>query len=237
MDNTKTRTKWIAHRGFSSREVENTLPAFLAACQEKGFAGIECDVQTTKDNAFVIFHDRDLKRMCGVDKKVKELTLSEIQDYPLFNKSGILDYRYRIPSFEEYLKVCKSHNMICVIEIKSKMSYSQVKALLAIVEKENYLHMCIFISFHLLCLVYLRTLSKDAVLQHVVDYNIKKAGWILRRLRIGIDYKYTIIKPKEITLFKKYGLTTNSWTINDKAVAKQLMSYNIDYITSNFIIN
>ena len=236
MKKIKSQTRLIAHRGFSSREVENTLPAFLLACREEGFAGVECDVQVTKDGKFVIFHDRDLKRMCGVDIKVSDLTLSELQYYPLFNNSGILDYRYHIPSIEEYLEVCKTHNKICVIELKSRMNFSQVKQLLDFVKKYEYLHNCIFISFHLYCLVFLRLLSKEAELQHICDYTVKKKGWILRRFRIGIDYKHTIIKPTEIALFKKYGLSTNSWTVNDPQIATKLMSYDIDFITTNYLI-
>ena len=228
-------TRLVAHRGFSSREVENTLPAFFLACMEEGFAGIECDVQVTKDGKFVVFHDRDLKRMCGVDIKVKDITLSELQDYPILNKSGILDYRYHIPSFQEFLSICKQYNKICFVEIKSRMTFFQVKQLLEIVKNEDYLKNCIFISFHFSCLVVLRTLSKDVTLQHICDYRIKKKGWLCRRLKIGIDYKYTIITKKEIEKFRSVGLTTNSWTINDEKIASQLASYNIDYITSNLL--
>lgn len=231
------KTKLIAHRGYSSRELENTLPAFLLACKEEGFAGVECDVQVTKDGKFVIFHDRDLKRMCGVDKKIKNLTLAEVKDYPMINKAGVLDYRYHIPTFQEYLSVCKSHGKICVVEIKSHMNFNQIKNLLEIVIKEEYMEKCIFISFHFYCLMYLRSLSKDATIQHICDYRIKKKGWLCRLFKIGIDYKYSIIKKQEIEAFKKLGLTTNAWTVNNKTIAKQLMSYKIDYITSNSPLN
>ena len=231
------KTRLVAHRGFSSQELENTLPSFLLACKEDGFAGVECDVQVTKDGKFVIFHDRDLKRMCGVDKKIKNLTLAEVLDYPLMNKSGVLDYRYHIPTFEQYLEVCKSYNKICFIEIKSHMTFTHVKNLLEIVKREEYLQNCIFISFHFHCLASLRILSKEAIIEHICDYKIKKIGWLCKKFRIGIDYKYSIIKKQEIEAFKKLGLTTNAWTVNDKDTAKQLMSYKIDFITSNSTLN
>ena len=61
----------IAHRGyFNTEHPENSLGAFARAV-EHGFA-VELDIQMTKDDVIVVFHDNDLKRVCGVDKKVKE---------------------------------------------------------------------------------------------------------------------------------------------------------------------
>ena len=39
---------------------------------------METDVQITKDGHVVIFHDADLRRMAGVNKKIHELSLIEL---------------------------------------------------------------------------------------------------------------------------------------------------------------
>ena len=68
----------FAHRGLhssDSRVPENSLPAFLRA-KEAGY-GVELDVQLTADKQVVVFHDDDLKRMCGLDRRVDELTYEE----------------------------------------------------------------------------------------------------------------------------------------------------------------
>ena len=59
-----------AHRGLfdnASDAPENSLLAFKKAV-DAGY-GIELDVQLSKDNQLVIFHDATLNRMCGVDGK------------------------------------------------------------------------------------------------------------------------------------------------------------------------
>ena len=59
-----------AHRGLHdnrSKAPENSLEAFRLAVVN-GY-GIELDVQITKDLVPVVFHDYDLKRTCGVDKR------------------------------------------------------------------------------------------------------------------------------------------------------------------------
>ena len=72
---------YIAHRGLFDSNLsipENSIPAFKRAV-EHGF-GIELDVRLTKDRQLVVFHDATLLRMCGVNKKVADLTYEELSD-------------------------------------------------------------------------------------------------------------------------------------------------------------
>jgi len=73
-----------AHRGLFDNETaapENSLAAIRKAV-DAGY-GIEFDVQLSKDDIPVVFHDASLKRMCGVDGKVWEYTLDELQKMQL----------------------------------------------------------------------------------------------------------------------------------------------------------
>lgn len=89
---------YFAHRGLHNNKTsapENSMAAFAMAV-EKGY-GIELDVQLTKDNIPVVFHDYKLKRVCKTDKLIKELTYKEIEKLHLFQS------REKIPKFEEVL--------------------------------------------------------------------------------------------------------------------------------------
>ena len=44
-------------RGCSQRYPENTMSAFEKAAQLQGLAGIELDIQMTKDGQIVVIHD------------------------------------------------------------------------------------------------------------------------------------------------------------------------------------
>ena len=57
---------------------ENTLGAFERV-KNHGY-GIELDVQLTKDNVLVVFHDASLERMCGVEGKIWDYTAAELQE-------------------------------------------------------------------------------------------------------------------------------------------------------------
>ena len=103
----------FAHRGLFSADQsvpENSLPAFLAAV-EAGY-GVELDVQLSKDKVVVVFHDDDLKRVCGVDARVDALTFDELQQLSLLNTAE------RIPTFTDVLAVLDG-KIPAIVELKS----------------------------------------------------------------------------------------------------------------------
>ena len=106
--------KLIAHRGDVSKGVENSLEALEAAAKEKA-AYAEIDILLTKDHQFVVMHDYNLKRLAGVDKDVKDMTLAEVQGLKI-QQDG---HTSHIPSFEEYVKRAKELKMPLLVELKS----------------------------------------------------------------------------------------------------------------------
>ncbi len=102
--------KYIAHRGLHNEFIpENSLSAFDNACKN-GYA-IEIDIHVTKDDEIVVFHDNSLKRMCGVDLKIEDLTLSEIKEMHLLNTAE------KIPTLKECLDLVDSRSFL-LIEFK-----------------------------------------------------------------------------------------------------------------------
>ena len=92
-----TATKF-AHRGLHGGGIaENSLSAFEAA-MHAGF-GIELDVRLTRDGELVVFHDANLKRMCGIDALVSDYTAEELSKMSL---AGTDD---GIPTFKSVLNL------------------------------------------------------------------------------------------------------------------------------------
>ena len=90
----------FAHRGLyaSDQSVpENSLAAFRLAV-EHGY-GVELDVQLTKDERIVVFHDDTLNRACGVDARVDAYTFDALSQMPLFASDQ------HIPLLEDVLKL------------------------------------------------------------------------------------------------------------------------------------
>lgn len=88
---------------------ENSMQAFKRAV-ESGY-GIELDVQLTKDHKLVVFHDKTLKRMCGINKKISACTFEELQAY------GLAGTEEKIPLFKDVLNLVKGRVPL-IVEIK-----------------------------------------------------------------------------------------------------------------------
>ena len=98
-----------AHRGLFDNQSdvpENSIRAFAKAV-EAGY-GMEMDVQLSKDKVPVVFHDATLKRMCGVEGKVWEYTLAELQ------KMRLMGTDQTIPTFAEVLETIGGKTPIIV---------------------------------------------------------------------------------------------------------------------------
>ena len=85
----------FVHRGGAEEATENTLEAFKHA-SDMGFVFMETDIQGTKDGEVVVFHDHDLSRMAGINKKIEDLTFKEVKQIELIGGG-------RIPSLDELL--------------------------------------------------------------------------------------------------------------------------------------
>ena len=111
---------FYAHRGLSDNESEapeNSLAAFKKAV-EAGY-GMEMDVQLTKDDKLVVFHDATLTRMCGVEGHVWDYTLEELQ------KMKLLSSEETIPSFESVLKLVNGRTPL-IVEYKMDRPLTKV---------------------------------------------------------------------------------------------------------------
>ena len=102
---------YITHRGLHGvyQLVENTKASFLAAIS-RGY-GIELDTNILKDGTVVVFHDKNLKRLCGVDLALKDLTIDEIKSYTIAGTDE------QITTLEEILKLVNG-KVPLLIEIK-----------------------------------------------------------------------------------------------------------------------
>ena len=69
-----------SHRGFPG--TENSLSAFNQACLDS-VTHVETDLHLTKDEGLVLSHDPTITRLGKRDHKISDLTLEELQRYPI----------------------------------------------------------------------------------------------------------------------------------------------------------
>lgn len=122
-DFTEFRKVDYAHRGLHNIQQgvpENSLRAFslAALC---GF-GMELDVQLTKDGQVVVHHDADIRRSCGANVVIADVTYEELKQYRLFGTGE------HIPLFSEVLAAVDGKTPL-IVELKS---YNEIQTLCAL---------------------------------------------------------------------------------------------------------
>ena len=105
LEEKKKKMCFWAHRGCSLAYPENTLEAFKAASEIKGIAGIELDVQLTRDGKLVVIHDETVDRTTNGRGRVCDYTLRELKSLKIASVDGTYT---TIPTLEEVFRLLYS---------------------------------------------------------------------------------------------------------------------------------
>ncbi len=101
---------------------ENTLEAFEATAKIPRVMGVELDVQLTKDNQVVVFHDENVKRVTDGVQEVCDYTLAELKRLKVCPGT---ERESTIPAFEEVLALlqpyCKKNGLRINVELKTSI--------------------------------------------------------------------------------------------------------------------
>lgn len=209
----------IAHRGYYNNKKgipENSVIAFKKAIDNNYL--IELDVRLTKDKKLVVFHDDNLKRVCGVNKRVKDLTYKELLKYNLF------DTTQKVPLFSEVIKLVNGRVPI-LIETKFHNRYGVLEKIL-INELSNYKGLYAIQSFYPLSLLWFKTNTKHIPIG-LLSSNFKNNSNSLKKLIgktliLDLFFKTDFISydvkglPNNYLLLKKDKKEIVIWTIKNK---------------------
>lgn len=213
----------IAHRGiYDNIEFpENSFLSCLLAKKEK--LPIELDVRYTKDKKLVIFHDNNLYRMTGINKKVNKSTFDEIKNFSLAKT------KYKIPLLEDILSLING-NVLLNLEIKEKntdICLELVKIL------DNYNGTFIISSFYPNIISWFRKNRPNYIIGLIVGVDFSSRFGIFDYCKadfIAISKKQ--VKFKKIQKKRNAGTIILTWTIQNK---EELLEYS-DY-SDSFIAN
>ena len=232
----KGHTQMIAHRGMCGLEPENTHAAFVAA-GNRSFYGIEADVHKTADGKFIIMHDGNTLRMSGDDIEIAKATYETLRSLRLKQKDGKRGRTdLRIPSMEEYLEICKYYGKKAILELKDEFTAEDIEEIIRVGETLAYMEHIVFISFKMKNLLLLRERRPEQTVQYLVDYDIDDA--LLQELadrNMGLDMRDERYTEEILRKCQEKGVETNAWTVNDPDMARKLIDWGIDYITSNIL--
>lgn len=235
--------RYYAHRGFHKEKYiapENSMAAFNLAIQHK--FGIEFDVQLSKDGVPVVFHDFNLKRVCGIDKNVNELTFYELKQLYLF------DSKEKIPHLQEVIDLVDGQVPL-IIEIKARTNDISVCSVIASI-LDYYKGIYCIESFNPFVVLWFKK-NRPEIIRGQLSTNYSKSeikqnkvfSFLLQNLMFNfitkpnfISYNYKYHENLSLYLCKNlYRITTIAYTIPSKeALDNCFKSFDL-FIFENFL--
>ena len=236
----KRACDYVAHRGFSSKAPGNSLAAIRLA-MEAGFDYVEFDIWPTRDNEFVISHDNSLRKSCGMNKYVSDLTMKQVTEYNIIKGKGLKKYRNEsVPSLDQVLELAEAFPEAKLsIEIKPELSKEMIVKLLETVDDHGMMGRVRFISFKKANLYAIRRcerLGGDEVLLGYLSHKPNSSSvntCIELNAELGMNYK--LLSNNLVDSLHENGLRVNVWTVPDKSTAEFLINtMKVDSITTDY---
>ena len=220
----------LAHRGGAEESLENTIKSFEYSIS-LGCKYIETDVQVSSDGIPYIFHDDDLKRICGIAKKFNSLSSQDIDKISIFDG-------HKIPRLNDVLELfpntkfqidfktdevvqpaldvisnSKALERVCIASFNSK----RLKGV-----RKNYPNLCISMG------------PKEVYKTLAASFNLYKKHVPGDCLQIPMSYYgIRVVTKRFVNFLKSRGLKVMVWTINDVKTFKFLIDLNVDGIITD----
>ena len=151
----------VAHRGFASKYLENTITA-LDEAVKVGAEMVEFDVQLTKDGVPIMIHDDNFKRTTGLDLSVFEINKKDLQNHVALKS---------VSSVEEVMVWLKANPKVTAfVEIKQQsiLFHGLEKCMKALKEVcESAIAQCVLISFN------------PFAVEAAIKTGFRQTGWVV----------------------------------------------------------
>jgi glycerophosphoryl diester phosphodiesterase len=218
-----------AHRGHARAAPENTLSAMRKAI-ESGADYAEMDVQQTADGQVVLLHDRDLKRVAGVSRRLDELSFDEVRRLDVGSWFDPAFSGERVPTLAEVIALCRGKIRLNV-ELKFFGPDRGLARAVADILREQ--------DFESNCLV--TSLEHDALLEvkrhnpHLrTGLTVAYALGDVSRLEVdALSVRADFLSDELLRAAHRHGREVHAWTINDAGQMTRLMKRGVDNIITS----
>ncbi len=229
---------FVAHRGLSGMYPQNTTVAFEKA-EEYGFFGYEFDIHTTKDSQWVVIHDDTVDNMTNGEGNVEDFTFDEIRQLKIDGGNGIESYPdLKVPTLIESLEVCKTSDIVPVIEIK-KCDTELLFTLKETLDELSLSKRAVIISFEKEYLEEYRKLDKEIKMFYLSSKPSKEdVDWCVENGNTGLNFNHHNFYKclGALKYAKEKGLTLAAWTVDSTILCDIMVLLGVEIITTNKIL-
>lgn len=223
-----------AHRGSSAYAPENTLPAFELAL-EQGADGFELDVQLTRDDEVVVFHDETLERTTDGRGWVADHSLADLQRLDASHgRDGFAGAR--IPTLNQVFGLVKDIDTVINVELKnSEMPYQGLEErVLAIIDEFDMAPRIILSSFNHYSLRHLVRLGTQLPLGVLYSEPLWKPWRYASRLgATALHPPLASTRRKIVERSQENDVAVHVWTVNEPDDVQRMASWEVDAIITD----
>lgn len=218
-----------AHRGGSPRAPENTLAAFRDA-YAAGADYVELDVQRTRDEAIVVFHDGDFQRMAHDARRVRDLTLAEVKAIDIGSRRGPAYVDERAPTLQELITYARG-KLKLNIELKYNVpDPGLAPAVIALLREEQFLDHVVITSLDYAALRQVKAIEPRAVTGLIVTASI---GDLTKTTVDFLSVNQKVVNASLVDRARAAGKSIHAWTVNSPDAMLRMIEYDVDNIITD----
>ncbi|HZY80952.1 MAG TPA: glycerophosphodiester phosphodiesterase family protein [Cyclobacteriaceae bacterium] len=215
----------IAHRGASGYELENSMSAFKKAI-ELGVDLVELDLQLTKDDQLVVFHDYALDRCTNSKGLIADVTLADLR------KNVLLKNGEKIPTLTEVCDLFADHDVPLLVELKN--TNTAAKAYKELISKLSGDDFSLGSFFHKQ-IYNLKSQWPDA--STCIMFESYPIDLTIYLKKLKVDYVaagFESTTPEMVDEIRKANVKSLVWTVNTVEDIREAKKMNVDGIISNY---
>ena len=222
------QTQIIGHRGAMGHAPENTVLSIQKALA-LDVDGIEIDVFRCQSGEIIVFHDKKLNKLTNGKGKIEKKTLAQLQELQVMGSEPI-------PVLEEIIQLINGRVQLN-IELKGKNTSKGVFNIMkTAIEsggwKKNQLYVS---SFDWEELRKFRKLTNQFGIAVLTDRNPLDAIPVADELSaFAINPSHKKLTLDMIKKVQEEGFEVFTWTVNDTTRIKELTSWRVDGIITDF---
>lgn len=225
------KPKIWAHRGASAYATENTLEAFELAV-EQGADGVELDIQCTKDQQLVVFHDEKVDRLLKANGWVKDFTLDEIKSMTFH------DNQYqKVPTLQEVYELLRPIELTINVELKNGVIFyeNMEQMVLTVTEQYGMKKRVLYSSFNHLSVKKIKELQPDVETGILISDVYDNIASYAKNLGVDAVHPalYYFLIPDFAKVCKEKGLKIHVWTVNEQKYIQMMIDQEVDAIITD----
>lgn len=222
----------VAHRGFSAVAPENSSAAFVEAGKAEFFAA-ECDIQLSKDNVWVVNHNKTIDKMTDGEGNIRDMTYDEISQYSV--DGGHYSEKYtgqKLITLDDYLAICDEYEIIPQIEVKEG-NYNCLESILESLDKYDVRETAIIISFDGVILEKIRNLDENIELWYLTHEITEDQMQLAKLNNYALAFNCRKYDAETLKKAQDENIKLTSWTVDSIKIYEELYELGIRNFTTN----